>query len=81
MKHKYIDELVGRYYLFPEGEDKSDIATSKNCDDIAQDIPTECAKALIKDRDLLVDALTIALDAHGDEAYSVFSNIREKLFT
>ena len=27
MKHKYIDELVGRYYIFPEGEDKSDIAT------------------------------------------------------
>jgi len=81
MKEKYIDELVGSYYLFPEGLSKSDIATSKTCDDIACDIPTEAAKALVEDRNKLVAALVLAINSHGDSAGDVFNRIIDELYT
>ena len=81
MKEKYIEELVGRYYLFPKGEDRSDIATSKSLSDIAHSVPTVCAEELIKDRDLLVDALLIAIKEHGENADKVLRKIRCELYT
>jgi len=81
MKEKYIYELVGSYYLFPEGVSKSDIATSKTCDDIACDIPTEAAKVLVEDRNKLVAALVLAINSHGDGAGDVLNKIRDELYT
>ena len=81
MKEKYIDELVGSYYLFPEGLSKSDIVTSTMCGDIACNVTTEAARALVEDRNKLVKALVLAINSHGDGAYDVFNMIRDALYT
>jgi hypothetical protein len=78
MKEKYIDELVGTYYLFPEGAAKSDIATSRTQDDIARDIPTAAAKALVVDRDKLYRAFVMAID---NCPANVLDRIRDEIYT
>ena len=80
MRDKYIEEMVGIYYLWPEGDPVSDIATSVTHSDIACDVDTKSAKALVDDRYKLVDALTYAINRHGDDAHSVFEEIRKKFY-
>lgn len=77
MKHKYIEELVGKYYLHPEGDVISDILTSRGCDDLVCNIPTEAANILVEERDLLVDALILAINKNGDDAFNVYLEIRD----
>lgn len=80
MKDKYIDETVGRYYLWPEGLYKSDIATSKTGDVIAEDVSSEYASALVEDRNKLVDALTMAINLHREDAHTVLATIRGEIY-
>lgn len=75
MRDKYIEETVGTYYLFPENEILSDIGTTRWQDEIAGNVPTEAAKALVEDRNKLVDALKYAINAHGEEAHRVYQEI------
>lgn len=80
MRTKYIEELVGRYYLWPEGKETSDIATSRTHDDIAGGVDTDYAKVLCEDRNKLVEALIYAVNAHKENDNKIFSEIREKFY-
>ncbi len=78
MKAKYIEEIVGFWYLFPEGDITSDIATSRTCDDVAYGIATHQAKDLIEEHNRVVGALikVILEDTPKDQ---VTSKLRELL--
>jgi hypothetical protein len=79
MRDKYIEELVGTFYLFPEGHVYSDVAISSTGNDVASAVETQQAKALVLDRNRLFKALAYAIN-QNDEPYEVFLEIRNRFY-
>ncbi len=79
MKEKYIVDMVGSYYVLPINSAYSSVVSSSGAD-IATQLSNEEASLIVKERDILIDALVMAINANGSNDYDVFDLIRNKLY-
>lgn len=75
MRRKYIEEVVGQCFLFPEGPTVSDIAIEPFGYDLAEKVPTQSAKRILADRDRLINALIFAIEFDDKNEEAIFDGL------
>ena len=74
MIRKWLDERFRPYFIFGESADGQTVTISDGERDIVT-CAREEAERLIADRQVVIDALWQAIEAHGDRGYEVFTGI------
>ncbi len=70
MKQKYIEESFPRWFVFGEGPRGVDVSDGSR--DVAAGVSAEAAKALIEDRNRILDCLIALAQALNDENPDLF---------